>query len=175
MSVRVLVSREFQCVTAAEAASQFKSLSDAGWDVFVDAKANGEPAHPPQKPRTSRRDASRVISEIVHGSKVGVATVADLLGVSEQSVRNWIRGDNRPCKESWSRIKSLHEDVANAGAEKLLERDRHRQQRAARSLSQEDMLDIGVRLSAGETISSVAELYEINRHRVKEIARKVGA
>lgn len=176
MSVRVLVSREFSCVTVAEAVSQFKSLQDAGWSVLVDAAAtNGDQPQAKAAPRLSRSGAGSVISEIIHGSKIDVATVADVVGVSEQSVRNWLRGVNLPCKKSWSRIKSLHEGVAKHGAKHLTERSLHRRKRAARSLSQEDMLDIGIRLASGETITGVAGLYEITRHRVKEIAKRVGA
>lgn len=166
MSVRVLVTREFECVTVAEAAEQFKSLSEAGWSVLVDAR-NASPSG-------EEKPAVGLIADILRLSGADVSAVAEAVGVCRATVNYWSRGSHYPGGASLEKLRALHERVKGGSRELNGLKDR-RKKRERRPLSQDDMLDISIRLSSGESVYRVANLYEITRERAKSIARKVGA
>ena len=166
MSVRVLVTREFECVTVAEAAEQFKSLSEAGWSVLVDASS--------ASPSGDAKPVEILIADIIRLSGADASAVAEAVGVCRTTVDYWSSGRHYPGGASLEKLRALHERVKGGSRELKSLKDR-RKKREQRPLSQDDMLDISIRLSSGESVYRVATLYEITRERAKSIARKVGA
>ena len=167
MSIRVLVSRQFDVVSVEEAKSSFKSLIDAGWSVLVDA-SEAHPSPPagavasPPLPTKSRTLAARLIDEIVATHGVSLAEISRLAGVAPCTVSNYRAGTHGASKRILGRLRRL---AKNGVAER----------RIVRRLSQDQLLDIALRRGSGESKAALAREFGISPRRVSRIVERLEA
>jgi transposase-like protein len=162
MAVKVLVSREFECVSVSEAVERFRSLSDTGWSVLVDADSasQGVSPAPPQ-------DVAGMIAAIIARQKCTLSALGRALGVTTQTLYNWRHGKTRPQGSLLVRLMAFQSEDVKVRKKSA--------RKSSRSLSQDDILEIAVRVNDGQPKSQIARDFGISRSRVRDALRKVGA
>jgi hypothetical protein len=171
MAVRVLVSRQFDADSVEAAKTSFKSLSDAGWSVLVDASdVSVSPAPPPvviNKP-AERPQEGLLVDEIVEKHGITLTEIGKIVGVTAGCLSNYRAGRFRASKLVLCRLRRLA-NQDSIGAKKAVSR------RIVRKLTDDQCLDIAVRNSSGESQVSLAKEFGISRSRVTRILERLEA
>lgn len=170
MAVRVLVSRQFDADSVEAAKTSFKSLSDAGWSVLVEASdVSASPAPAPPPPAVIKKPAEGLlVDEIVEKHGITLTEIGKIVGVTAGCLSNYRAGRFRASKIVLCRLRRLA-NQDSIGAKKAVSR------RIVRKLTDDQCLDIAVRNSSGESQVSLAKEFGISRSRVTRILERLDA
>jgi hypothetical protein len=167
MAVRVLVSRQFDADSVEAAKASFKSLSDAGWAVLVDASdVSVSPAPPPAV--VNKPAEGLLVDEIVEKHGITLTEIGKIVGVTPGCLSNYRAGRFRASRSVLCRLRRLA-NQDSIGAKKAVSR------RIVRKLTDDQCLDIAVRNSSGESQVSLAKEFGISRSRVTRILERLEA
>jgi transcriptional regulator with XRE-family HTH domain len=167
MAVRVLVSRQFDADSVEEAKTSFKSLSDAGWSVLVEARdVSVSPAPPPAV--VNKTAECLLVDEIVEKHGITLTEIGKIVGVTAGCLSNYRAGRFRASRSVLCRLRRLA-NQDSIGAKKAVSR------RIVRKLTDDQCLDIAVRNSSGESQVSLAKEFGISRSRVTRILERLEA
>jgi transcriptional regulator with XRE-family HTH domain len=172
MAVRVLVSRQFDADSVEAAKTSFKSLADAGWSVLVDASDVSPPTKAPTQPSIKKRSPDGLLVDaIVEKHGMTLLQIGRLVGVTQGCLSNYRAGRFRASKLVLCRLRRLanQDSVEEIGAKKAVSR------RIVRKLTDDQRLDIAVRVSSGESQVALAREFGISRSRVSRIAERLEA
>jgi transcriptional regulator with XRE-family HTH domain len=170
MAVRVLVSRQFDADSVEAAKASFKSLSDAGWSVLVEARDVSVSPAPPQPPPAvvNKTAECLLVDEIVEKHGITLTEIGKIVGVTAGCLSNYRAGRFRASKLVLCRLRRLA-NQDSIGAKKAVSR------RIVRKLTDDQCLDIAVRNSSGESQVSLAKEFGISRSRVTRILERLEA
>jgi transcriptional regulator with XRE-family HTH domain len=169
MAVRVLVSRQFDADSVEAAKASFKSLSDAGWSVLVDASdVSASPAPAPPPAVIKKPAEGLLVDEIVEKHGITLTEIGKIVGVTAGCLSNYRAGRFRASRSVLCRLRRLA-NQDSIGAKKAVPR------RIVRRLTEDQCLDIAVRNSSGESQVSLAKEFGISRSRVTRILERLEA
>jgi len=168
MAVRVLVSRQFDADSVEAAKASFKSLSDAGWSVLVEARDVSVSPAPPPPVVVNKPAECLLVDEIVEKHGITLTEIGKIVGVTPGCLSNYRAGRFRASKLVLCRLRRLA-NQDSIGAKKAVSR------RIVRKLTDDQCLDIAVRNSSGESQVSLAKEFGISRSRVTRILERLEA